>query len=268
MFGVPWIVFAIQHYMYADFVSLLVPAYMPWRLFLAYLTGTAMLGAGVSFIIGRQVQLAAFLLGCLMILYLLMVHPTLILPEPQVGQHWTRLFQDIAIMAATFALAIVSERVDVGTVVQNWGPEAASLRGWRAWLASPRASVIVRYCYALPFIILGAQHFTHNAFVTANLPDWAPLLHFWDYVIGLVLIAAVYGMLFTSRKRWTASTLGTILTVLALLRHVPLLVRDPHNPGEWTGAFLDFALAAGAFIIAETLDRQNPSYQRRAGATI
>lgn len=225
MFGIPWIVFAIQHYMYADFVSTLVPAYMPWRLFWAYFTGTAMLAAGVSFIIGRQVQLAAFLLGCLMILYLLMVHPLLILPGPQVGQHWMRFFQDIAIMAACFALA------------------------------SSRRKVIVRYCYALPFIILGAQHFTHNASVTAKVPDWAPLQYFWDYIIGLTLIGAVYGMLFTSRKRWTASTLGIILTVLALLRHVPLMIKDPHNPVEWTGAFLDIALAAGAFIIAETVDR-------------
>ncbi|HEY8971621.1 MAG TPA: hypothetical protein VIM64_21105, partial [Puia sp.] len=71
LFGIPWIVFGIQHYMYAEFVSTLVPAYMPWRLFWAYFTGTAMAAAGVSFIIRWQTQLAAFLLGCLMLLYLL-----------------------------------------------------------------------------------------------------------------------------------------------------------------------------------------------------
>lgn len=267
LFGIPWVIFAIQHYMYADFVGMLVPAYMPLRVFWAYFTGTAMLAAGVSFIIGRQVQLAAFLLGCLMILYLLMVHPTMILPEPEGGKHWTRFFQDIAIMSAAFGLAIVSERVDVGVVVHNWGPDAASLRGWRAWLASPRARMLVRYGYALPFIILGAQHFTHNAFVTAKVPDWAPLLHFWDYIIGLGLIAAVYGMLFTPNQkralslgkpvfwtsRWTASTLGIILTVLALLQHVPLMVKNIHDPGEWTSLFIDLAVAGGAFILSEVL---------------
>jgi len=262
LFGIPWIIFGIQHYMYADFVSTLVPAYMPWRLFWAYFTGTAMLAAGVSFIIRWEVQLAAFLLGCLMLLYLLMVHPPLLTKEPQVGQHWTRFMQDIAIMSAAFALAIVSGPRLI--IAKNWGPDAAGLRGWRAWLASPRARVIVRYCYALPFIVLGAQHFTHNAFVTAKVPDWAPFPHFWDYIIGLALIAASYGILFAPNQRratnlgkpvfwtsrWTASTLGIILTVLALLQHVPHMVTDPHNPGTWTGSMLDIALAAGAFILS------------------
>ncbi|HVU54257.1 MAG TPA: hypothetical protein VHD83_04345 [Puia sp.] len=263
LFGIPWIVFGIQHYMYADFVSTLVPAYMPWRLFWAYFTGTAMLAAGVSFVIRKQVQLAAFLLGCLMLLYLFMVHPLMLSGEPQVGQHWTRFMQDIAIMAATFALAIVSG--SRREVAKNWGTDAAGLRGWRAWLASPRASMIVRYCYALPFIVLGAQHFTHNVFVTAKVPDWAPFVQFWDYVIGAALIAAVYGILFApprtegSTRRWTAGALGIMLTALALLRHVPLLVTSPHNGGEWTNAFLDLALAAGAFILSVLLGKVSPA---------
>jgi uncharacterized membrane protein YphA (DoxX/SURF4 family) len=207
-----------------------------------------MAAAGVSFIIRWQTQLAAFLLGCLMLLYLLMVHPPMLSGEPGVGQHWTRFMQDIAIMGAAFALAIVS------------GPRQAS----------SRAPVVVRYCYALPFIVLGAQHFTHNVFVTAKVPDWAPFPHFWDYVIGLALIAASYGILFTvnqkrtggslsgterSRLRWAASALGTILIVLALLQHVPSMVKDVHSAFEWTDSMLDIALAAGAFLIAETVDR-------------
>ena len=63
LFAIPWIVFGIQHYMYADFVATLVPAYMPARIFWAYLTGTAMIAAGISFVIGVKVRLAATLLG-------------------------------------------------------------------------------------------------------------------------------------------------------------------------------------------------------------
>jgi uncharacterized membrane protein len=228
MFGVPWIVFGVQHYMYADFVRTLMPAYMPWRLFWAYFTGTAMLVAGLSFVARWQVRPAAFLLGCLMLLYLLIVHPPILWREPEVGQHWTRFMQDIAIMSASFGLAMV------------WGAGRA------------RAVGLVRYGYALPFVLLGIQHFTHNRFLTAKLPDWAPFSHFWDYIIGAALIAAAYGMLFTSAKRRSARALGTMLTVLALLRHLPPLVTDIHNPGVWTGSMLDFALAAGAFIVAWT----------------
>jgi uncharacterized membrane protein len=228
LFGIPWIIFGIQHFMYADFVSGLVPAYMPARIFWAYLTGVAMIAAGISFIIRRQVRLAAFLLGCMLLLFILMLHTLLLSGEPQGGLHWTRFLQDTSIMGAAFGLCL----------------------GYSPHPSSPKVSIIVKYCYALPLMILGAQHFTHNAFVTAKIPTWFPLIDVFDYLIGIVLIAAAYGILFTVKMRWTASTLGIILVVLALLQHVPLLAANIHNAIEWTGAMLDLALAAGAFIIS------------------
>jgi len=210
--------------MYADFVRDLVPAYMPLRIFWVYFTGVAMIAAGIGFIIRRQVQPAAFLLGCMLLLFILMLHTLLLSKEPGVGIHWTRVMQDTAIMGAAFALA------------------------------SPKTHIIARYCYALPLVVLGAQHFTHNAFVTAKVPDYFPLKNIFDYIIGIMLIAAAYGILFTVNIRRTASVLGMILTALALLRHIPLLVSNVHNAIEWTGAMLDLALAAGAFIIAGTAD--------------
>src|SRR5689334_6233097 len=108
LFGIPWIVFGIQHFMYAGFVRDLVPAYMPVRIFWVYLTGVAMIAAGTGFIIRRQAQLAAFLLSCMLLLFILMLHPLLVAKEPQVGVHWTRVMQDIAIMGAAFGLAIIS----------------------------------------------------------------------------------------------------------------------------------------------------------------
>ena len=261
LFAIPWIVFGIQHYMYADFVRGLVPAYMPAHLFWVYLTGTAMLAAGVSFLIHKQVRLAAFQLACMLLLFILMLHSLLLTAEPAVGIHWTRFLQDTAIMGAALALARPP---------------------------SPKTAALARYCYALPMLVLGAQHFTHNAFVTARVPDWFPAIDVFDYVIGLILIATAIGMLFTVNTERTdpymaaslpgasahraieartitgrtiaartSIALGIFLSLMFLLRHVPLLVKDPHNGFEWTGSMLDLALAAGAVIISAcTLPRR------------
>jgi len=236
LFGIPWIVFGIQHFMYAGFVRDLVPAYMPVRIFWVYLTGVAMIAAGTGFIIRRQAQLAAFLLSCMLLLFILMLHPLLVAKEPQVGVHWTRVMQDIAIMGAAFGLAIISSGKTLPL------------------LSSPKAPVIARYCYALPLVVLGAQHFTHNAFVTAKIPGYFPLKNVFDYLIGIFLIAAAYGILFTDNIRWVASVLGWVLIALALLQHIPMLIANPYVAVEWTGAMLDLALATGAFIIAKTDD--------------
>ncbi len=238
LFGIPWIVFGIQHFMYASFVRELVPAYIPVRIFWVYFTAVAMIAAGISFIIRRQVQLAAFLLSCMLLLFILLLHPLLLAKEPQAGMHWTRVLQDTAIMGAALGLAIVCGR-RIG-------------KGGFVWLASPKASVIARYCYALPLVVLGAQHFTHNAFVTAKIPDYFPLKDIFDYLIGIMLIAAAYGILFTVRIGWTCTRLGVILMLLLLLHHIPLLAANVYAGAEWTGTMLDLALAAGAFIIGET----------------
>jgi uncharacterized membrane protein len=236
LFGIPWIVFGVQHFMYADFVRELVPAYMPVRIFWVYLTGVAMIAAGISFIIRRQVQLAAFLLACMLLLFILMLHPLLLVKEPQVGIHWTRVMQDTAIMGAALGLAILwGRRTDREGSSPLWGAAGAA---------------IARYCYALPLMVLGAQHFAHNAFVTAKVPDYFPVQHVFDYLIGTLLIVAAYGILFTANVHWTATRLGVILLLLLLLYHIPVLAANVYAAVEWTGAMLDLALAAGAFIIS------------------
>src|SRR6185369_569325 len=74
LFAIPWIIFAIQHYLYADFVATLVPGFMPFKLFWAYFTGTAMIAAGVSFIVNRYSKLAAILLGAMLTGFILLIH--------------------------------------------------------------------------------------------------------------------------------------------------------------------------------------------------
>lgn len=267
LFAIPWIVFGIQHYMYAEFVSGLVPAYMPFHLFWVYFTGTAMLAAGVSFLIRKQVRLAAFLLACMLLLFILMLHPLLLSSEPAVGIHWTRFLQDISIMGAALGLSTWAASQTTMSELPTTGPVSSTTwlvsqttwpipqPTWLTFLSSLRTAVIARYCYALPMLVLGAQHFTHNAFVTAKVPAWFPAINFFDYLTGILLIAAAIGILFTVNLERISIILGALLFTLFLLQHVPLLIKDPHNGGEWTGSMLDLALAAGAFIIGRSPSR-------------
>ncbi|HLA96341.1 MAG TPA: hypothetical protein VK612_11520 [Pyrinomonadaceae bacterium] len=104
-FGIPWLVFGVQHFMYADFVAGLVPAYLPFRLFLAYFTGTAMLAAGISLITNIKAHLAPFWLGVMMLSFILLIHVPKISGEPSSLMTWTRALQDVAIALVAFMLA-------------------------------------------------------------------------------------------------------------------------------------------------------------------
>ena len=64
----------IQHFVYADFVTTLVPAWMPGLRFWTYFTGTALIAGGLGILIPRTRVLAATLSGLMVFLWVWMVH--------------------------------------------------------------------------------------------------------------------------------------------------------------------------------------------------
>src|SRR4051812_20487690 len=105
LYAIPWIVFGVQHFIYASFVATLVPSFMPFKLFLAYFTGTAMITAGISFIINKAGSLAAMLLGLMLTLFILLIHIPAIISKPFTADILTRPLQDVALACASFLLA-------------------------------------------------------------------------------------------------------------------------------------------------------------------
>src|SRR4051812_26541143 len=94
LFALPWIVFGIQHFMYAEFVATLVPAFMPFKLFWAYFTGLAMIETANSFIFNKLSALAAILLAAMLIGFILLIHVFTVSGNPADAKIWTRPFQD------------------------------------------------------------------------------------------------------------------------------------------------------------------------------
>ncbi len=105
LFAVPWLVFGGQHFLYADFVAGLVPALLRLKLFWAYLTGAAMIAAGISFIVHRFASLAAVLLGVMLTIFILLIHVPALLTQPFNVAVLTRHLQDAALACASFLLA-------------------------------------------------------------------------------------------------------------------------------------------------------------------
>ena len=230
-FGLAWLVVGIQHYIYADFVRTLVPPYMPWRLAWVYVTGTAMILAGIALLINRQVKLVGLLLGTMVLLFLMMVHPPILTAKTAGPLNWTRFFQDLAIMGAAFALS-----------------------------GDRRLVLPARYVYALPLLFLGAQHFVHEDFVTGKVPDWFPVRIFWDYLVGMALIIAGLTMAaFPGWVRMAGRGLGWMLLFLLVLLYIPQLIVHAHNGQSWTAAMLDLMIASGALILGS--QAQAPSFQ-------
>lgn len=235
LFVIPWIVFGIQHFMYAEFVATLVPSFIPFKLFWTYFTGAAMIAAGISLIANKLSAYAALLLGLMLIGFIALIHVSVVSANPFEAKIWTRPEQDIALAAACLLLANNISQISGKTLIP------------------PPVVKICQYIFALMLIAFGVQQFQNLDFLTAQTPSFLPLQTFWSYLSGAVMIAAGASVLISQKARLVVSLSGIYLLLINSLNYLHLLMNDLHKPTLWTAAMLNLAITVGVFILANSL---------------
>ncbi len=99
--------FGIDHFLYAQGVATLVPAWIPGSLFWTYFAGVALVGAGIAIIIRFQLRMVAFLTGTMIFIWFLILHipRAIAMPELLNGNEITSVMQSLAFSGVSFALA-------------------------------------------------------------------------------------------------------------------------------------------------------------------
>jgi uncharacterized membrane protein len=110
IFAFCMVIFGVQHFMYADFIATLIPAWMPARLFLAYFTGCAFIAAGVAIAVKKEARLASALLGGMFLLWVILLHAPRVAAAPQNGDELTSLFVALAMAGGSFIVSSVMPR--------------------------------------------------------------------------------------------------------------------------------------------------------------
>lgn len=225
LLAVSWIGVGVQHFIYLTFVGTLVPAYMPFKVFWAGLTGASMILAGLTLAARFKISLIASLLTIMMGLFILMIHIPKLFGDWHNIMTWTRFVQDIAIAATALML----------------------ITGNATFIAG-------RYIYAVAILILAAGHFVHPAFISGQVPVYLTPTALWDFVIGGMMLVVGIGIMTDKYALQSAITLGMLLLVLSILNYVPGLIGNIRNPALWTPFLLELAITAGAFVIAGEAD--------------
>ena len=68
------ICFGIDHFLYAEGVATLVPAWMPGHMFWTYFAGVALVGSGITIILRIQLKLSALLLALMILIWFFILH--------------------------------------------------------------------------------------------------------------------------------------------------------------------------------------------------
>jgi uncharacterized membrane protein len=103
-FALAIVAFGIQHFIYAHFAAGLGPPWFPGRPLWAYLTSGALAAAGTAIFLGRELRLAATLLGTLLLLFFLVVHVPRIVTRLHDPRPWTSGFEILAMCGGALAV--------------------------------------------------------------------------------------------------------------------------------------------------------------------
>jgi uncharacterized membrane protein len=124
LFAVSSVVFGIDHFLILDFIASLVPAWLPWHLFWAYLTGAAFVAAGISIAIRWMDEWAAFLLGTMFALWFLILHsPRVVVAfrshDPNAQNEWSSAFIALAMCGGCWICALNARQRRTGSKARN-----------------------------------------------------------------------------------------------------------------------------------------------------
>ena len=125
LFGLTCVFYGWSHFLYADYTAIMVPAWLPSRPALAYLTGLGHLAAGLAIIVGILPRLAATLEAIMMSLFGLLVWIPSFFAQPRPKwatppeHQWSELVVTLALAASAWIVAISFEN-------RSWGFAARS----------------------------------------------------------------------------------------------------------------------------------------------
>jgi uncharacterized membrane protein len=96
-------IFGLSHFAYAEFTASMIPAWLPQRLALAYVTGVAHTAAGAGLLFRVLPRLAIALEAAMMGVFVALIHVPGVISEPTSRVQWTMLFVAITLTGATTA---------------------------------------------------------------------------------------------------------------------------------------------------------------------
>jgi len=239
-FSIPLAVFGAEHLSGARFIMLVVPSYMPWRLFWAYFVGFALLAASLSIATKIQVRWSGLLFGIMMLLFVAMVHIPRVIASPRDRIAWVIVFREMSFAGGGWILA--------GNAMREQG------RGQ----GESRLITVGRVLIAIAAIFFGVEHFLHPAGcpgvpLEKLMPAWIPGRLFIGYLTGAILLVAGTGILLAKKTRMSATYLGTWIVLLVLFIYGPILIVQMSDPStavkvEGINYFADTLLFAGAIL--------------------
>jgi uncharacterized membrane protein len=216
-----------------------VPAGVPHRETLAYLSGGLLLLAGLGIFVRRAAAWSALVLTLFALSWLLLLQVPRVATNPLNEGMWLGFGENLLLVTGGWCLYALLSRRREGTPA----PFTVGNAGLRAGQ--------ILFGIALPLI--GLSHFVYAEGTAGMVPAWLPRRIAFAYLTGSGHILAGLGIVFAIVPRLAATLEAAMLSLFVLLIHAPGVAAAPHDRLQWTMLFVASAYTGAAWSMAASL---------------
>lgn len=204
---------------------------------LVYLAIVVSLICGVGLLIGRMSASAARLLLATLLVWMLLFRLPNFFREPLFAACWSVFPLAVMLSAAMVIYVWIATAWDAKTIRHFSGE--SGLR-------------IARILYGLSLVFFGMAHFIDLKDTLSLVPSWLPVHLFWAYFTGCTYIASGIAVLLGVLARLAATLAAVQIGSFLLLVWIPIVAAGSAVAFQWSETFLNAALLAGAWVIADS----------------
>ncbi|MFY9646786.1 MAG: hypothetical protein WAK29_16515, partial [Terriglobales bacterium] len=236
-YSLPMGVFATQHFTNTNLVASIVPSWIPLHILWVYVVGTAIIAAALSILLEIQAGLASALLGCMFLLFVVLMHIPNIVAAHGALLFWIIALRDLAFSGGAFSLA------------------TTQLKGEGAPLyETQRLLTLCRFFVGIPAIVFGVDHFLHPTLapgipMEAITPVWIPGRIFWANLTGMALIAGGACIVVNKQVRMAAKCLGSVILLVGVFVYLPMIAASPSDIDGGLNNFVDILAFSGTVLV-------------------
>jgi uncharacterized membrane protein len=240
LFAIGMIGLGVLALIYGDFALVWQPvaAWVPGRTALAYASGVIMVLGGVGLLFRATVVWSVRVLFPYLIVWALLKVPALVV-APKIEGVWLGFGELAVLLAGGWVLFARLAALREGSPL--------------AFLTGDKSVLIAKIFFGVFLIPIGLAHIMYVQPTSDLVPAW---LHFrvgLAYLTGAGQIACGLGVVFSVLPKVAAIAEAVMISLFALLVWAPAVVAAPKTRLPWTAFFISWAIAAGAWVVAQNI---------------
>jgi uncharacterized membrane protein YphA (DoxX/SURF4 family) len=234
-YAAPLAAFGTEHFTLTQAVASLVPAWIPWHQFWAYMVGACFIAAALSMVTKIQARLSSGLLALTFFLFVVLMDAPAWLQNPRDRFGLTLALRELSFSGGALALT-------------------ASLTGqWRE-RGTDVLAMIARYFIAIPVLFFSFEQFMHANHVPIiplepTTPEYIHGHAIWTYLAATVYAVAGILLLVGTKTRAAAAWLGLTALFVELVVYAPIGVVERASLDKGLNLWADALMFCGAVLV-------------------